>query len=91
MLALRFVMVKDGRAILRAYVRSLPVTRRRVMVLKEHVKELGKVDLGGIKFHFDGFSMVSVTPTDLLVGWVGSRFLTTRVADLDRKTTTRQA
>jgi hypothetical protein len=70
---------KDGGAILRAPIRTLPVDLRGVVILPENFQQLAEAHLGRIEVYFHGFGMPGAVGADFFVRGVVS--LSADVAD----------
>src|SRR5512141_495031 len=82
---LRIIMVEDGRAVLSAHVRSLPVEGRGIVILPENREQVVVGDACRIVRHLHDFSVAGAAAADVVIGWILQR--SAEVSDSRRENT----
>ena len=64
---------EDHRAVLRAYIRTLPVRRGWIVIFPEHAQQVLVGNFGRIEFHLHHFRVAGVVRANVLIGGLGER------------------
>src|SRR5437879_11062581 len=63
-------MIKNHRAVLRAYIGTLSIQRGRILVRPENCEDLIVRYLGGIEFHLNNVGVAGLVTANIFVAWI---------------------